>query len=227
MAAVIPVRPADAPPDFDARVRQPGLRWLEAHGISLDTRLEPGTKIHPYWRECLDDLHTSYDGICAYLCVFVERCTGGASTDHFVAKSTMAGLAYEWSNYRLACATMNARKRDFEGMLDPVLPVRLARSEAPRAALSGTSRTDRVGRGAAQCSGASNPRALGDLLHELLERLATARDSLALATARDAIGSAEVEHRLASLLGEGNEAREVLDAGKTVWIPIHSQASRR
>jgi uncharacterized protein (TIGR02646 family) len=119
MAAVIPVRPVNAPRDFEERVRQPGLRWLETHGIPLETRLESGTNIHPYWRECLDELHTSYDGVCAYLCVFVERCTGGASTDHFVAKSRMAGLAYEWSNYRLACTTMNARKRDFEGVLDP------------------------------------------------------------------------------------------------------------
>jgi hypothetical protein len=116
---MIPVVPRDAPPDFAARVREPGLRWLEAHGIPLDTRLEPGTKIHPYWRECLDDLHARYEGVCAYLCVFVERCTGGASTDHFVAKSRRAGLAYEWSNYRLACTTMNSRKRDFEDVLDP------------------------------------------------------------------------------------------------------------
>ncbi|MCA9705348.1 MAG: hypothetical protein KDK70_05845 [Myxococcales bacterium] len=67
----------------------------------------------------MDELHESYGGICAYLCVYIERCTGGVSTDHFVAKSKTAGLAYEWSNYRLACATMNARKRDFEDVLDP------------------------------------------------------------------------------------------------------------
>lgn len=39
--------------------------------------------------------------------------------DHFIAKSALAGLAYEWSNYRLACSTMNSRKRDFEDVLDP------------------------------------------------------------------------------------------------------------
>lgn len=100
-------------------MREPGLRWLEEHGIPLDTHLESGTKIHPYWRECLDDLHRVYGGVCAYLCVFVERCTGGTSTDHFIAKSRRAGLAYEWSNYRLACTTMNSRKRDFEDVLDP------------------------------------------------------------------------------------------------------------
>jgi uncharacterized protein (TIGR02646 family) len=116
---VIPVTERPPPPLFDERVRKPGLHWLEDHDVSLDTHLEPGTKIHPYWRECLDELHAGYGGVCAYLCVFVERCTGGASTDHFVAKSRRARLAYEWSNYRLACATMNSRKRDFEDVLDP------------------------------------------------------------------------------------------------------------
>lgn len=119
MAPVIPVAPRPEPPRFDEEVRQPGLRWLEERGVALDARLEPGTMIHPYWRECLDDLHRSYDGVCAYLCIFIERCTGGTSVDHFVAKSVRAGLAYEWSNYRLACATMNARKGPFDDVLDP------------------------------------------------------------------------------------------------------------
>lgn len=93
--------------------------WLEERGIPLDTRLEPGTKVHPFWREFLDDLHTSYDGICAYLCIFMEPCAGGGSTDHFIAKSRRAALAYEWSNYRFACSMMNSRKRDYDDVLDP------------------------------------------------------------------------------------------------------------
>jgi uncharacterized protein (TIGR02646 family) len=116
---MIPVTPRPEPPRFDERVRRPGRNWLEQQAIPLDTRLEPGTKLHPYWRECLDDLHTSYGGVCAYLCIYVERCAGGASTDHFVAKSKRADLAYEWSNYRFACSMMNSRKRDFEDVLDP------------------------------------------------------------------------------------------------------------
>ena len=40
--------------------------------------------------------------------------------DHFVAKSCReAYLVYEWSNYRLACLAMNARKRAFDDVLDP------------------------------------------------------------------------------------------------------------
>ena len=30
------------------------------------------------------------------------------SVDHYVAKSGRWDLAYEWSNYRLACAAMNS-----------------------------------------------------------------------------------------------------------------------
>lgn len=44
---------------------------------------------------------------------------GGGSVDHFIAKSASAGLAYEWTNYRLACSTMNSRKRNYSNVLDP------------------------------------------------------------------------------------------------------------
>lgn len=116
---MIPVAAKPEPSDFDARVRQPGLAWLAANGIPLNKKLPPKTLLGAYWRRCLDDLHTSYGGICSYLCVFVERCTGGVSVDHLVPKSRRAGLAYEWSNYRLACMAMNAAKRDYEDVLDP------------------------------------------------------------------------------------------------------------
>ena len=107
------------PSSFDAKVRRPGLAWLAAKKIPPAQKLAPKQTIQPYWRHCLDELHERYDGVCAYLSVFMERCTGGVSVDHFVVKSRKAGLAYEWSNYRLACATMNSRKRDFEDVLDP------------------------------------------------------------------------------------------------------------
>jgi len=116
---MIPVAPQPEPSTFDKEVRRKGVRYLRAKGISLNQPLPAGTKLPPYWRDCMDDLHTSYNGLCGYLCVFIERVTGGTSVDHFVAKSKFAGLAYEWSNYRLACSTMNSRKRDYENVLDP------------------------------------------------------------------------------------------------------------
>jgi len=119
LATVIPVEKQEEPANFDDDVRQPGLRWLREQKIVFNKKLPPGTELVPYWRKCLDDLHTSYAGVCAYLCVFVERVTGGVSVDHYVPKSLRARLAYEWSNYRLACFTMNARKLDFSSVLDP------------------------------------------------------------------------------------------------------------
>lgn len=107
------------PATFDTVVRQKGLAWLRRKRIALDQPLPSNTTIEPYWRLCLDDLHTTYDGCCAYLAIFFERVTGGGSVDHFIAKSQRADLAYEWSNYRLACSRMNSRKREYDDVLDP------------------------------------------------------------------------------------------------------------
>jgi uncharacterized protein (TIGR02646 family) len=65
------------------------------------------------------ELHAAYEGICAYLGIYIERATGAGSTDHFVAKSSLPSLAYEWSNYRLACLAMNAKKNAFDDIIDP------------------------------------------------------------------------------------------------------------
>lgn len=107
------------PESFDINVRRKGLAWLLKKNIALDQPLPPQTVIEPYWRHCLDEMHSSYDGCCAYLAVFFERVTGSGSVDHFIAKSQRADLAYEWSNYRLACSRMNSRKREYADVLDP------------------------------------------------------------------------------------------------------------
>lgn len=119
MAALIPVTAKGEPRSFDKKVRKPGLAWLKKNKIPLSAKPPISAKLPPCWRKCLGELHTSYSGVCAYLCVFVQRVTGGVSVDHYVAKSSQAGLAYDWDNYRLACSTMNARKRDFSNVLDP------------------------------------------------------------------------------------------------------------
>jgi len=107
------------PATFDTNVRQKGLAWLRRKKIALDQPLPPKTTIEPYWRNCLDEMHASYNGCCAYLSIFIERVIGGGSVDHFIAKSQRADLAYEWSNYRLACSRINSRKREYEDVLDP------------------------------------------------------------------------------------------------------------
>lgn len=117
---MIPVQEQPEPQTFNENVRLKGLAHLGAKGYALGKTLPENAEITPYWRgECLTDLHKAYQGICAYLCIFVERCTGGISVDHFVAKSANAGLAYEWRNYRLACSIMNSRKREYSDVLDP------------------------------------------------------------------------------------------------------------
>lgn len=116
---MIPVAPQPEPSDFDARVRKRGNAWLAGQGIAKHAPLPKRVNPPPYWRECLDELHRRYGGICAYLAVYIERATGAHTVDHFVAKSALAGSIYEWSNYRLACQAMNARKRDFDDVLDP------------------------------------------------------------------------------------------------------------
>ena len=106
---MIHVTPKDEPPDFDQRVRQPGMRAVERGDEPLPD----------YWRRCLDDLHRLYEGICAYACVYIPKVTGGRSVEHFAPKRKHPQYAYEWSNYRLVCCVMNSRKRDFEDVLDP------------------------------------------------------------------------------------------------------------
>lgn len=119
MAAVIPVAPQPEPTTFDSNVRRPGRAWLKARGVPPKRRLPAGAQLKAYWRRTAAELHAVYGGVCAYACVFLERPLGGVSTDHFVAKSRRLSLAYEWSNYRLACLIMNARKTDYETVLDP------------------------------------------------------------------------------------------------------------
>lgn len=95
------------------------MAWIRRKRLSPNADLPDGVKIPDYWRECLDDLHVAYRGVCAYICVHIEKVTGQPSVDHFVAKSRKLALAYEWRNYRLACSRMNARKREFDDVLDP------------------------------------------------------------------------------------------------------------
>lgn len=116
---MIPVTAQPEPADFDAKVRKKGLAHLAEKGFLLNQPLPPNADIKPYWRACLTDLHQAYSGVCAYLGVFFERVMGGGSVDHFIAKSASAELAYEWANYRLACSTMNSRKREYKDVLDP------------------------------------------------------------------------------------------------------------
>jgi hypothetical protein len=76
---------------------------------------------HAYWRRALKQLHGSYSGICAYTCHWIPFDTGFSTVEHFRPKETTPRLAYEWSNYRLVCGTLNGRKGSHGDVLDPFL----------------------------------------------------------------------------------------------------------
>ena len=130
---MIRVLPAPPPRDFDAKVRQPGLRAIaelvgeappravgRSHAPVAASREEiPPDRFPPYWREAASDLLEAYDRICSYLCLYIPGGTGAPSVDHMVPKSTRWDQVYEWRNYRLACALMNARKGAVASVLDP------------------------------------------------------------------------------------------------------------
>ena len=79
----------------------------------------PSSELPTYWTECLDSLMTAYDEVCAYSCFRIHRVTGARSVDHFAPRSRAWDRVYAWTNYRLACSRLNARKRDFTDILDP------------------------------------------------------------------------------------------------------------
>lgn len=103
------------PQNFNARVRLRGRRFLRRRRRPT----EKEWRHHAYWREAGSELHDAYGGICAYSCHWIPYDTGADTVEHFRPKDTYPREAYEWSNYRLVCATLNGRKGVFEDVLDP------------------------------------------------------------------------------------------------------------
>ncbi len=117
---MIPVQLQSEPVDFDTKVRQPGRDWLATHGIALNSAPPDPSTLPRYWSHTNKQLWTAYRGVCAYLAIYFEWVTGAASTEHFIAKSQVAGDAYEWSNYRLSALGPNRNKNKFDDVLDPI-----------------------------------------------------------------------------------------------------------
>ncbi len=129
------VDPAPKPPDFDHKVREPGLRAIaeligevpefpRAAGHPFTKVAEhrqdiPSGKLPTYWTKALDDLMRAYKSICAYSCFRIHPVTGSRSVDHMAPRSRRWDQVYEWTNYRLASSLLNARKRDFTDVIDP------------------------------------------------------------------------------------------------------------
>lgn len=130
---MIRVTPAVEPLDFRKRVTTPGLlaiaemvgekpmRGAGRRFQKVASKREdiPSKSFPAYWTQALDDLMEAYDRTCAYSCFRIHEVTGWRSADHFAPKSTKWDKVYEWSNYRLACGPLNARKKDFADVIDP------------------------------------------------------------------------------------------------------------
>jgi uncharacterized protein (TIGR02646 family) len=115
---VIPAVRRPAPASFHLRVGKKGAGVLSKH----KPRPPVAGKFwqcKEHWRLALDDLCESYERVCAFASIRIERVTGSPSVEHFKPKSKYPSLAYDWSNYRLVCGLMNGRKGDHEDILDP------------------------------------------------------------------------------------------------------------
>ena len=130
---MIPVLPADEPKTFNSKIRKPGElaiaemvgeRPKRSSGKPFKTRAKrrdelSSTDFPPYWRRCINDMISKYAEVCSYACFRIHPVTGAASVDHMAPKSRRWDKVYEWSNYRLCCSRMNARKNSFEDVVDP------------------------------------------------------------------------------------------------------------
>jgi uncharacterized protein (TIGR02646 family) len=117
---LIPVKPQPEPKNFKKDVGKPGSDWIEKSRLDPLKPVPKGTKIPNYWTKTLPELRRVYDGVCAYVCAYIELVTGSPSVEHCVPKSKALNQVYEWNNYRLACTKINSRKRDFLDLLDPL-----------------------------------------------------------------------------------------------------------
>lgn len=116
---MIPVVLQDEPLDFDKDVRQKGLLRLHKAGINPESPPPEKFDFGDYWSKYNEKLHTAYAGVCAYLAIYFDFPVG-STTDHFIAKSKLAGCAYNWDNYRLSCPGSNWNKNKFDDLLDPI-----------------------------------------------------------------------------------------------------------
>lgn len=97
---------------FDRDVRRPGAAFLSTNSAPNNKEFRK----HEYWSRSRRQLWEAYDRICAYTSFYLP--TGG-SVDHFVPKSCMPQLAYEWSNFRLCEERVNNWKKSSLIAIDP------------------------------------------------------------------------------------------------------------
>jgi hypothetical protein len=137
---VIRVVPAAEPPSFDEHVRKrgkdaitsllgkpvKGKRGRKPQKTYAREEDIPSGSFPRLWLEpreadgksTLDDMMDLYGRRCAYLAMLIAHATGSPTVDHLIPQSRDWRLVYEWSNYRLSAACVNAAK----GVLEVVDP---------------------------------------------------------------------------------------------------------
>lgn len=103
------------PSDFDKKVREPGDRFLATTPNPTSKQF----KKKNFWCRASNDLHTAYNGICAYTCIYLVHTD--KSVDHFMPKAVHPDKAYEWDNYRLSLQLVNRFKDNSLEVLDPFI----------------------------------------------------------------------------------------------------------
>jgi len=107
----------EEPANFNEGVRRRGQHFLRDNPQPTSRQW----RSHRYWHQVASELHNAYGGICAYSCHWIPYDTGADTVEHFRPKDIYPAEAYEWSNYRLVCGTLNGRKGAHEDVLDPFL----------------------------------------------------------------------------------------------------------
>ncbi|HVE15664.1 MAG TPA: hypothetical protein VNB29_02965 [Chthoniobacterales bacterium] len=131
---MIPVAQAQEPPEFDDKVRQPGLSAIDEL-VGRPPRLNrpgprrkkiadleqdiPAETFPPYWRRVLPEMLVAYEHRCAYLAMYIHDATGSPTVDHVLPKSYAWNEVYEWLNYRLCAAIINSKKGALLTIVDP------------------------------------------------------------------------------------------------------------
>lgn len=116
---MIRIQPHPAPLHYEESVQKPGVQFLRRNPHPTSAEYSR----HAYWRAVHDDLYTLYSGVCAYCASWTPHVMGKfdhSSVDHFIPKALDPRLAYEWSNFRLCRARLNANKGDSLDVMDPL-----------------------------------------------------------------------------------------------------------
>jgi hypothetical protein len=112
---VIHVTQQPKPPDFDKKVKLPGNRFLATTPNPTNKQF----KNENHWRHASANLHSAYNGICAYTCSYLAF--ADKSVDHYLPKALHPDKAYEWDNYRLSLQLVNHFKGNSLEVLDPFI----------------------------------------------------------------------------------------------------------